>query len=114
MRIKCDDVGAFLENLKDEKIHRDMVYVNLNRVPLGEGPPRKATSFDVYFQASAVIEFDKDEGQAIVECGEHCGVDRETSDGGIEGTNKAMELMNMIQTFCRQLGLTIKPGLLDF
>jgi len=111
MRIKCYSVESFLSNLIDQNVFQKTVFVNRSCVPLGNNP-RDSVSFDINIQASAVIEYD-DGGQALVECGEFCGVDRHTGDGDDGGTRKQIELYEALVNFCSQRDLVVKPGVLD-
>jgi len=112
MRIECHSIEDFLENLRDQTVFQKTVYINKTARSLTDEPVRKSTSVEVIIQASAVIQYDGGEGDALVECGESCGVDRTTGDGDLEGTNTFVILNGQIETFCDQNGLTIKPGIL--
>jgi len=114
MRIKCYDMDGFIENLwgDDLEVHRRVVHVNRNRVPVGDSP-RNPTSFEVYLQGSAAVVYN-DGAQALVEYGEFCGLDRMTADGGMEGTTRADDLVRRLEVFCKERSLEIMPGVLDF
>jgi len=112
MRIKCKNLQDFMENLKGATVYQGRVYVNRSRMPVGDNA-RSSTSFEVFFQASAVINFG-DGGQALVESGQSCGIDRLTGDGGTEGSNIGQSLYRSLCEFCEEQGLSIMPGLLDF
>ena len=112
MRIKCENLEDFMENIQDAAVYQGYVYVNRSRMSLN-GDARNATSFEVFFQASAVVNFG-DGGQALVESGQSCGVDRLTGDGGAEGSDVGQNLYRQLVEFCEEQGLVVKPGMLDF
>jgi hypothetical protein len=105
-------LGDFLANLDGAKVYRSVVHYDRTRVPMGDKHQRDATSFEIFFNASAVLEFD-DEGQALLQCGEHCGIDRLTADGGTDGTDRQLVLMERLGEFCNGRSLNLKPGLID-
>jgi hypothetical protein len=110
MIIRCQSVDDFLANLEGVKVYRGTIHVNRTRDPVN-GPKHLATSFDVYFQATTILDFE--DGQALLECGEMCGTDRETEDGDMEGTARQNELFTLVYDFCVGNGLEIKPGFID-
>ncbi len=112
MRITCHSVADFLVVLEGEKVYQKTIYVNKTKRPLNGNTPRDATSFEVVFQASAVIDY-SDGGQALVECGEICGIDRESDGGEWDGSEAEASLRDSIQKFCKEQNLTMKPGILD-
>lgn len=111
MIIRCQSLGDFLKNIESGKVFRNTVYMNRTRDPVN-GPKNLATSFDVYFQASAVLDFGED-GLAFLECGELCGIDRETADGNMEGTERQKDLTRELELFCEGNGLSLLPGVID-
>lgn len=111
MIITCSTITDFLENLDGVGVYQDTVYINKFWDPIN-GNKRTASSFDVSLQASAIIEFG-DGCQALVQCGEDCGVDRHTSDGDLEGSKKQQELFQIVTDFCSGHKLVVKPGLID-
>ena len=111
MRIKCDSVEAFKENMT-ATVHRNTVHVNRSLVSRTTDPVTLSHSVEVMFQASAVVQYD-DGSEALVECGVSCGVDLRTADGDDEGSRRWDELYNDIVGFCSDRGLTVKPGVLD-
>lgn len=112
MRITCQYLEDVLENLETGRPHRNTVYFDRTSKPNGNGSPRTAVSFDVYFQVTAVLEFE-DGTQALLVYGEFCGTDRRTSDGGTEGMDRMRELLGQLQDFCGEKGLVLRPGILD-
>jgi len=112
MRIQCNRVGDFIANLTGQSIHRKTVFINVTKRSLTEQPVREATSVEVFLQLSAVIQYPGDDGDALVESGESCGVDRSTADGELDGSRCCDEQCHLLEQFCDQAGLTIKPGIL--
>ena len=111
MRIQCQSVQAFLENLEGQKVYQKTVYVDKTRHAYGDDD-RKASSWDIIFQASAIIEFE-DEGQALVQLGVDCGVDRKSDGGEYNGSEEADVRRDTIEAFCKENDLTMRPGILD-
>lgn len=112
MRIQCDTVEDFITNLTGAVVLSRTIFVNNAKQSLNDtGSVREATSVEVGIQVSAVIQFDE-EGEALVECGETCGIDRLTADGSLAGTERFDFLMRGLQSFCSSNGLSIRPGIL--
>lgn len=107
MRISCFTVDDFILNLKSASVRNGVVYVNRIAEPLN-GSKKDATSFDVVFQASAVIN-----EEDIIDCGEYCGVDRYAADGDAEGTSRLELLYDLLCQFCQDNGLTVRPGVIS-
>jgi len=70
----------------------------------------------VGLQASALVEayLKGTEEQTLVQCGEECGVDHYTSDGSTEGTDIYNEKKQLLLLFCKEHGLVVMSGVLDF
>lgn len=112
MRIACDTVADFLENIRGAVVLGKSVYVNQIQHSLNAtGSVREATSIEVGIQLSAVIQFDE-EGEALVECGEMLATDRLTANGSLDGTERFKEILENLRSFCSANGLTIRPGVL--
>ena len=111
MRITTGSIDDFVANLSDADVFRNVVYYERSSRPLNGKTKRDATSFEVYYQTSAVLEFG--EGQALLVCGVNCGVDRLTSDGGTEGTDELNRLHEQLKSYCESKGLRLLPGVLD-
>lgn len=110
MRVECQSVSDFLENLKSvpsESVNGKIVYVNLNRNPI-DGTKRDAVKFNVVIQAFAVVDIVG--GQYLLVCGEDCGRDYEDSSQEFLGSEKAKELRATLNGFCSERGLAIRPG----
>lgn len=111
MRIKCQDVADFITNLGSAKsIHRQTIYFNRSRRGIGDNP--NPTSFEVYYQLSAVLVFG-DEEDVLLEAGEVCGVDRMTADGETLGADRQIALHDKMVASCKFLDLKLLPGILD-
>lgn len=114
MRITCTDLDDFIENIHDQNIYNDTVFISKSRHSLNPGlSVRESTSLRIILQLSAVLEF-VDGGQALLECGIDCGVDRLTADGNTEGSDTMKLLCDRIKSYCDERELRIRPGLLDF
>ena len=111
MRIKTHSVADFIKNLEGHKVYNDAVFVDLSKQPLNGNGPRDATSWLIILHATAILDF-TDGGQALLELGKECGIDRET-EGEIEGTREWNLCEEDIIDFCDSNGLTVKPGVID-
>ena len=113
MRITTTTVDSFLANVSSaESVFNDVIYTERSRRHLNGKTPRDATSFQVLFQLSAVLNF-TDGGQALLVCGIDCGVDRTTADGDMEGTARLKELEEQVIAFCTENKLKLLSGVLD-
>lgn len=114
MRVACQTVDEFIECLKaDPNVFQDTVRVTIARRPLN-GDRRDATSFEVVFQASAVVEVDA-ESQYLLEVGIACGKDRSDAGGEeLEGSEVAAALKEQVQAYCNERQFRLLPGLIDF
>lgn len=109
MRIKCSTIADFLQNLDSYPIFNKVVYADRTRRRID---PR-GFSYEVIYQASAVLELGEGEGQALLQVGTLCGVDRETEDGGIEGTAQQTKYHDELIRFCEVRELKLLPGMID-
>jgi hypothetical protein len=113
MRITTSSVENFLSNVGvADSVFNNVIYTERSRRHLNGKTPRDATSFQVFFQLSAVLNF-ADGGQALLVCGIDCGVDRTTADGDLEGTARLKELEEQVVGFCTENKLRLLPGVLD-
>lgn len=108
MIIKTSTVGCFLKNLEGKEVHQKEVFVDSSRTPMNED----GSVVDVTIHVSAILIYPEG-GQALLLCGEYCGRDRNTGDGGLEGTEARTRKKTSIITLCNRAGLTVKPGILD-
>lgn len=116
MRVKCNTVDEFLENLSAEETDRvvqRVVRVGVTSNPV-DGDQRDAVKFRVNVQASAVVDLPDDEGQYLLEVGEHCGFDYNDASQDRAGSERAAELKGRIGRVCRALRLEVRPGIIDF
>lgn len=107
MRIVCDDIEDFIENMKGLTIYRKTVYVSRISRPI-EGSPSR----DIILQASTILEVGKDE-QALLEYGLRMGTDR-PSENEYHGSEERDAHLKILQDYCELNEYTIKPGILDF
>lgn len=114
LKITCNTLADFLTNLRESKfsVFRNTVYVDRNSVPLNGTSKRDATSFEIFLKASAVLEFG-DEGQALLQYGESCGIDRMTVDGEAEGSQRRSSWCDQLTQYCEENNLKILPGIID-
>jgi len=113
MRIICQSVNEFLENLKAEgpgAVWNGVVYVSRIRQPV-DADKFKAVHFRVTLQASAVICRGDDE-QYVLEVGEFCGDDYVDAQPSKEGSVWMDQLYDRIKAFCEDGGLEIRPGII--
>ena len=111
MRIKCSSVEDFIKNLSEGSVFRNAVYEDCNSRPLN-GDKHKATSFEIHYSVSTVLLFE-DGGQALLECGEVCGIDRHTADGSLDGTVVQQQLQAILKEFCSSKNIRVLPGIID-
>lgn len=113
MRVTTSNVEDFVENLRNAKsIYRRCVYFERSDKPLNGKTKYEATSFEIFYHASAVLEFE-DGGQALVACCIICGVDRKTKDGGLDGSIARDKMHGWLKAYCDSCGLHLLPGVLD-
>lgn len=114
MKIICYTIEDFLTNLKggDFRVHRGVVHYNRTSRPMGNCSPKDATSFEVFYQVSAILQFE-DGSDSLLEAGELCGIDRTTGDGGPEGTDRQKTLHATVLEFCLFKDLRPMPGVID-
>lgn len=108
MRIQCQELGDFLQNLDEGGIHRKVVHVS--RV-LNKEDRRSPVTY-VSLQCSAVVEYG-DGTEALIECGFYCGADVATSDGGPEGSERFDEFREELSDYCLKKDLRLLPGVID-
>jgi len=72
----------------------------------------EATSWSIVIQISAVLEYDSG-GEALVECGESCGIDRLSQPVSTEGPDQLKKYTDRLREFCKARNLLVKPGLLE-
>ena len=113
MKIQCQIIQDFLDNLRDADVFQKRVYVNKSYQPLNGDNPRNATSFEIFFQASAVLQFEEG-GEALLECGQSCGINRLSQPGTYEGSTTYTKRCNELSVFCNEHDLKIMPGVLGF
>ena len=112
MRITCNTIDDFIENIRGEKLYLKQIFIERTSRPLNGTSKRDATSFEIYFSASAIIEY-ADGGQALLTAGVDCGIDRTTQDGDKAGTRMQDVIHAQLVEHCRNNDLKLKPGALD-
>ena len=110
MRIQCEDVQGFIENLKkydSSRIFEKTVWVDITKASLSEVVDQ------VTFQATAIIQTE-DGGEFVVKVGIDCGRDYADNSGvGLVGTEIAEKLCGELETFCEEHGLVVLPGIIS-
>lgn len=106
MRITCETLEDFLENLTGHEVYQDTIWVNRTT--------KRVDSLvtDSAIEASAVI-VRSDESEAIIQWGQDCGHDLDTADGHRNGTEKQVELYTNLQAYATPRGLKLLPGILS-
>ncbi len=111
MRVTCSSIADFLKNLGSvvpERVFDRTVYAEVSKTPVGDA--REAVKFNVDIQVSTVIEA-VDGGQYLLVTGEHCGVDYEDAIAERLGTERASNLLRMLEDHCKERGIRILPGI---
>jgi len=110
MLIRTQSVRDFLKNLLAEgtAIYRKAVYEERSSVAMNGATNAKATSFEIYYQVSAIVDFDG-EAQMLLVCGEYCGIDRLQEGDPKEGDKKFKELQTLLRAG-NEDAFTIFPG----
>ena len=111
MKIVTTSVDDFVQNLRTGSVFQKRVWYERSSKPLNGKTKHDATSFDVFLQLSAVLEFP--DGQALLVCGVDCGVDRLTGDGEEEGSAERSKMIAKLADHCKLNDLMMMPGSLD-
>ena len=111
MRVSCQRLLDFLKNLEGQQVYQNTIYVERDVSYLNGTGKRDATSFEVCFRISTVLQY-ADGGQTLLEAAEFCGVDR-LSENTLEGTTQFEELLRQLHQVCAKAGLQVRPGTLD-
>lgn len=112
MKITTTSISDFLANLDAGTVWQKRVHYERSSRPMCGKTKRDATSFEVFYQLSCVLNVG-DEGQALAVCGVDCGVDRLTGDGGLEGTAEQERCHERVKAWCEVAGVRLLPGVLD-
>ncbi len=110
MRVVCNSVGEFLENLHAEggdRVLQGVVRVSTSRNPVDKYGAKAL----VALQVSTVIIIGE-EGQYILEAGEDCGPDY-PGEGDCPGAKRLETLRGAIKKTCELLGLDVRPGFIQ-
>jgi len=109
MRVVCDCIKDFIENLESEKnedVVQKTVRVNTTFNERGD------VTVGVVIQASTIVNIG-DEGQYLLEVGEDCGIDYNDATQEKKGSERALFLKKMIVNYCEGRGLIVKPGMIS-
>lgn len=116
MRINCYSVSDFLKNVDGQIIFHNTIYEHWKqtRIP-------NSNSWEIIYQLSAIVDW-MDGSQALVVCGVNCGIDRNTADGGKEGSVERQNLHNSVVDYVKRVnsvlndpanGIRLMPGVLE-
>lgn len=108
MKITCESIDDFLRNLDGAAVWNSAVYAQTRKM----ASDKTLLSTQVILQASALLET-ADGGQVLLLAGEDCGRDRDTADGGRDGSSRAEGLLANLRAFCGERGWSVMPGALD-
>lgn len=111
MRVTCNCIEDFIENLKDASpsdVVQQVVYWATIERPI-DGTMRSSVTFTIIAQASAVVCL-RDGGQYHLEYGEECGVDIRDSEPEAFGSEYADKAKKKLMEYCAGCGLRIRPG----
>lgn len=113
MRVTCEDLDSFLENLRLEPpshVLQQAVRVSISHRPLDSSDKHKAVKFDVVIQASAVVSLENG-GEYLLDYGENCGIDYRDVSNELTGSLRANALRGKLVECCDDLGLRVRPGI---
>jgi len=114
MKVVCENVEDFLFNIESEgpdKINQKVVYVSYVKNPIG-GNKLDSVKWEIGLQASTIVNTD-DEGQYMIVVGIDCGFDYTDASHDYSGTREHLKQKEKIEKFCKNNGLTIRPGAID-
>jgi hypothetical protein len=110
--IKCGSIDDFIVNLRQyPTVYNKVVYADITRTGI-TGSGREMTSFEVFFQASAVV-ISQDGGEALLQFGQSCGIDRKAQPESIEGSDVAIELKRQLSEYLDHRGFVMLPGVIS-
>jgi hypothetical protein len=68
--------------------------------------------FVVGVQTSAIVSM-KEGGEYLLQMGVECGIDYKDSTNELTGTEEATRQKKLIEGFCKQKGLMVRPGVVQ-
>jgi len=110
MRVLTNSLQDFIANLEQSEVVEKTVWITRTENP-EDGDRRGAVKWRIDFQASAVCLFG--EGEFLLELGVACGLDYRDSSNEHIGSEEAKRLRGELESFCRDRGLTLRPGTID-
>ena len=114
MRVTCDSLEDFLDNLKCETggcVFRNVVYWNELRSPLDQDK-RNAIRYLVSYRVSAIVDIE--DGQYLIIAEDECGIDYCDVTQEKLGTEECKKMHKRLLEFCQENGLEIRLGVVDF
>jgi hypothetical protein len=112
MRVETTDIGDFLANLEAAgagNVFEKAVWRAIRYFPVETS---KGVKVKVVLQAAAVITTE-DGREYLLVLADECGVDYQYSSGDKKGTELARQIVESIGRFCKNFGLTVRPGTLS-
>lgn len=109
MRIMCGSMESFLRNLADGQVYRRRVYVQRSRRAVNTD----GSVEQIVLQATAVMVHADEDGEALLQLGLDCGLDRHTKHGDMDGSRAYEASEKQLRQFCETCDLQVMPGVLD-
>ena len=113
MRVVCYSVADFLTNLAEEPVKyvlQQTVHISTTYRNLGESSAGLIKQVTVH--ATAVVELPNG-GEYLLDYGEDCGKDYHDGEKDLARTKKAEEISFRIIEACDDVGLKVRPGIIE-
>jgi len=104
MRVVCQTIEAFVENLRIGTPVEKTVWVDITAREVNEH------KMVMNLQASAVVQL-PDGGEFLLQYGEDCGYDFTDGEPEMEGTKAAKHRRGYLIEQCEDMGLMVRPGI---
>ncbi len=105
MRVDCDAIDDFIENLKSGSLPMGVVFLSVTR----RKAERDSVREEIAIHASAVVR--TIEGiEYLLQAGEGCGVDYCDATREKKGSERANGLRKQVNDFCTRRGWEVRPG----
>lgn len=116
MRFVCSTFAGFVKRIADRgpaNVFERGIGFDVSRRGVDEERLDEALKIAVTFKACAIIETGN-QGQYLVELGIDCGCDLMDGERELVGSERASELLEHLEAFCKQNNLTLHEGLWNF
>jgi hypothetical protein len=113
MRVTAQDVDEFLQSLRIAAANGETVFnrtVYASRFDIRQDEVRTL----VNVKLSAVMDFPESDGQYLIQTGEDLGIDYAETPPELNGSVAYKAKLKKIQACCKELGLSLRPGVVDF